>query len=76
MYRNGVPRDYNGGRTKDAIIAWVTKKSGPQSATLTCEALEEKVNDPEMKGFVLAYIGSETDSLYTDAHLQFADKNE
>lgn len=29
LLRNGKPVDYNGGRTKDDIVAYVKKKSGP-----------------------------------------------
>jgi len=30
-FKNGVKSDYSGGRTKDTIINWVVKKSGPPS---------------------------------------------
>ena len=50
-------------------MSWVLKKTGPPSALVHCDILEKKVRDHK---FVLAYFGPETDSLYTDAHVEFA----
>ena len=61
--------DYTGGRTKDTIVSWVLKKSGPPSQAVTCAALADKVADSK---FVLAFFGQESDALFKDAHVPFA----
>jgi len=66
---NGEQQEYTGGRTKDTIVSWVLKKSGPPSTKVTCDALKEKVADNK---FVLAYFGSEDDALFKDAFVTFA----
>ena len=65
--------DYTGGRTSDTIVSWVLKKSGPPSAQVTCAALKEKV---EAQKFVIAYFGAESDALYTDAHVAYANSDD
>jgi protein disulfide-isomerase A1 len=72
-FRKGEALEYTGGRSKDTIVSWVLKKTGPPSSLVTCEILEKKINDHK---FVLAYFGEETDSLYTDAHVEFAIKED
>ncbi|XP_025413413.1 protein disulfide-isomerase [Sipha flava] len=37
FFKNGKPIDYSGGRTKDDIIQWVLKKSGPAAVPLHSE---------------------------------------
>lgn len=66
---NGEKMEYGGGRTKDTIVSWVLKKSGPPSTEVTCAALKEKVEESK---FVLAYFGDLANALYTDAHMSFA----
>ena len=61
--------DYTGGRTKDTIVSWILKKSGPPSQAVTCAALADKVADSK---FVLAFFGQESDALFKDAHVPFA----
>lgn len=46
FFRNGISVDYNGGRTADEIVSWLTKKTGPP-------ALELKSVD-EAKAFIEA----------------------
>jgi len=38
FFRSGEPIDYDGGRTANEIVNWVTKKSGPPSKTLASQA--------------------------------------
>jgi len=70
-FKNGEKSEYSGGRTKDTIVNWVVKKSGPPSTTVTCDALDEKVNDDSVK-FIVAFFGSETSTLFTEAHVPYA----
>ena len=74
LSRNGEKSDYKGGRTKDTIISWTTKKSGPPSAAIECAALKEKV-ESDVK-FLIAYFGSVESKLHTDVHLPFADSED
>jgi len=62
--------EYTGGRTKDAIVSWVLKKSGPPSTLADCDTIKKKVAE---SSFVLAYFGSESDKLFTEAHVPVAD---
>uniref|UniRef100_A0A7S3CQC5 Protein disulfide-isomerase n=1 Tax=Strombidium rassoulzadegani TaxID=1082188 RepID=A0A7S3CQC5_9SPIT len=73
FFKNGEKQEYTGGRTKDTIVNWVLKKSGPPSIELTCEALKSKVEEDK---FVLAYFGEESDALFTEAHVPLANKND
>lgn len=69
MFRSGEKTEYTGGRTKDTIVSWVMKKSGPPSTLVTCDALKEKIKDSK---FVVAHFGEETSKHYTDAHVPYA----
>ena len=73
LYRNGEKTDYTGGRTSDTIVSWVLKKSGPPSTQVTCAALAEKL---EANKFVIAFFGSESDALYTGAHVPYANSED
>lgn len=104
-FRNGVKSEYTGGRTKDTIVSWVTKKSGPPSTELTCEGFKNKhfadhygfaagaADDAKRKSedsfklsmqqklprlnkdkkFLIAYYGPTDNTLYTEAHVPYAD---
>ena len=69
-FNHGEKKTYGGGRTKDDIIKWVNKKSGPPSIQVTCDELKEKV---EQNKFVVAYFGPEDTDLYRDAHAKLGD---
>jgi len=69
FFKGGNPSDYEGGRTKDTIVAYVVKKSGPPSTAADCDALKKLVADNK---FVIGFFGAETDALYTDAHVPYA----
>lgn len=72
-FKNGEKQEYTGGRTKDTIIQWATKKSGPPSAAVDCDTLKTKAKDAK---FVLAYFGAEDNKLYTDVHVPFANSED
>jgi len=38
-FRNGQRQDYTGGRTKDTIVTWINKKTGPASKQVDCDAV-------------------------------------
>lgn len=40
FFVNGEPRDYEGGRTKDDIVTWLRKKTGPPATPVTQSGLE------------------------------------
>jgi len=65
--------EYTGGRTKDLIVSWVNKKSGPPSSKVTCDELKTKIADNK---FVLAFFGDEGHDLYKNAHVPFANTEE
>lgn len=53
---NGNKMEYTGGRTKDTIVEWVLKKSGPPSTELTCAVIKEKAADSGVK-FMVGFFG-------------------
>lgn len=69
FFKGGNPSDYEGGRTKDSIVNYVVKKSGPPSTAVDCDGLKKFIADNK---FVVAFFGAETDALYTDAHVPYA----
>jgi len=73
-FHNGEPTDYQGGRTGDAIVSWILKKTGPPSTELTCDALKEKTAADK---FVIAFFGANLeDALYTEAHVKMSESEE
>lgn len=68
-FNNGEKSEYGGGRTKDTIVSWVLKKSGPPSASVSCAGLNDKLADAK---FVVAFFGDESDALYKEAHVPYA----
>jgi protein disulfide-isomerase A1 len=72
-FKNGEKMEFTGGRTKDAIVSWVLKKSGPPSTQVDCDALKKKVADSK---FVMAYFGAEDTDLFKEAHVANADVEE
>jgi protein disulfide-isomerase A1 len=73
FFKGGNPSDYEGGRTKDAIVNYVVKKSGPPSTAVDCDGLKKFVADNK---FVVAFFGAETDALYTEAHVPYASQED
>ena len=56
FFINGNKVEYTGGRTKDTIVEWVIKKSGPPSSELTCAIIKEKAADAAVR-FMVGYFG-------------------
>jgi len=73
FFKNGEKMEYTGGRTKDTIVAWVTKKSGPPSLATDCAGLSKAVEDNK---FVIAYFGKEDSALFKDAHIPYANSED
>ena len=53
--------DYTGGRTKDTIIEWVNKKTGPASLEVSCEDMKTKAGEAKL---ALSYFGELTGDLF------------
>lgn len=73
FFKNGNKMEYTGGRTKDAIVQWVIKKSGPPSTLADCDTIKKKVAESK---FLLAFFGSENDALFKDAHVPTAESED
>ncbi|XP_044953773.1 protein disulfide isomerase-like 1-4 [Hordeum vulgare subsp. vulgare] len=73
FFIDGVPRDYAGERTKDAIVAWITKKLGPAVQNLTAVDEAEKIVTGDDVA-VLAYLhhlsGAHSDELAAASRLE------
>lgn len=61
-YSNGVRSDYTGGRTKDTIVNWVSKKSGPSSDPITCDEIVSKTAEKKLNA---VYFGDLVGDLHT-----------
>ncbi|KAL5199425.1 hypothetical protein ABZP36_020628 [Zizania latifolia] len=57
FFIDGVPKDYNGARTKEAIVSWINKKLGPGVHNITTVDEAEKILTGEDK-VVLAVLDS------------------
>jgi len=55
---NGEPSDFNGGRTKDEIVNWINKRSGPPSKEVDATALAKAIEDNKV---VVVYYGANDD---------------
>ena len=53
--------DYTGGRTKDTIIEWINKKTGPVSLEVDCAGMESKVAEAQL---ALSYFGAQEGDLW------------
>lgn len=52
---NGEPTEFNGGRTKDEIVNWINKRSGPPSKEVDASTLSKTIEDNKV---VVVYFGS------------------
>lgn len=53
---NGEKFEYNGGRTADTIVSWITKKTGNPADAVTCDELADKASSQ----LNLVYFGEES----------------
>jgi protein disulfide-isomerase A1 len=60
-FTNGTKSEYNGGRTKDTIIEWINKKTGPVSLEVDCAAMEEKTSESNLS---VSYFGAQEGDLW------------
>ncbi|KAF7076721.1 hypothetical protein CFC21_081334, partial [Triticum aestivum] len=73
FFIDGVPRDYSGERTKDAIVAWISKKLGPAVQNLTAVDEAEKVvtgDDVAVLAFLDHLSGAHSDELAAASRLK------
>jgi len=54
-FNHGTKMDYTGGRTKDTIVEWINKKTGPVSAEVDCAGMESKAGEAQL---ALSYFGA------------------
>uniref|UniRef100_A0A0E0MDH9 Protein disulfide isomerase-like 1-4 n=1 Tax=Oryza punctata TaxID=4537 RepID=A0A0E0MDH9_ORYPU len=75
FFIDGVPKDYNGARTKEAIVSWVNKKLGPGVQNITTVDEAEKILTGEDKA-ILAVLdslsGSHSDEIAAASRLEDA----
>ena len=65
--------EYTGGRSTDAIVNWIKKKTGPAAAVLASEAEVKKAADEEVAAYL--YVAEESGKPY-DAFMAVAQKTE
>lgn len=66
FFKNGNPVEYDGGRTAQEIVSWVTKKSGPPSRLLTTQAeIDAYLANFGTKGLAFLTEGTEADWVST-----------
>ncbi|KAF7087517.1 hypothetical protein CFC21_090700 [Triticum aestivum] len=73
FFIDGVPRDYSGERTKDAIVAWIGKKLGPAVQNLTTVDEAEKIvtgDDVAVLAFLDHLSGAHSDELAAASRLE------
>ncbi|KAL6848442.1 hypothetical protein ACP4OV_021736 [Aristida adscensionis] len=73
FFIDGVPRDYNGARTKDAIVEWINKKLGPAVQNLTTVDDAEKIltgDDKAVLAFLDSLSGAHSDELAAASRLE------
>ena len=64
----GTKIEYTGGRTKDSIVDWINKKTGPVSEEVDCAAMEAKTAESKM---AVSYFGELSGDMF-DAYMASA----
>ncbi|XP_047085009.1 protein disulfide isomerase-like 1-4 [Lolium rigidum] len=73
FFIDGVHKDYTGERTKDAIVAWITKKLGPGVQNITTADEAERIvtgDDTAVLAFLESLSGSHSDELAAASRLE------
>ncbi|KAK9168841.1 hypothetical protein Syun_000981 [Stephania yunnanensis] len=73
FFIDGVHKAYNGLRTKEGIVTWVKKKTGPGTSNVTTIADAERILNSEEKlvvGFLDSLVGPESDELSAASRLE------
>ncbi|TVU33714.1 hypothetical protein EJB05_25547 [Eragrostis curvula] len=73
FFIDGVPKDYTGARTKDAIVAWIDKKLGPGVHNLSDLQHAERIlagDDKAVLAFLDTLSGSYSDELAAASRLE------
>ncbi|XP_057485755.1 protein disulfide isomerase-like 1-4 [Actinidia eriantha] len=73
FFVDGVHKDYPGLRTKDAIVAWVKKKTGPGIYNLTTVEEAERILTADSKavlGFLDILVGPQSEELAAASRLE------
>ena len=61
FFRNGQKQEYSGGRTKDTIVSWIMKKTGPVSQEISCGSVASMTSENKLS---LVYFGSFEGEMY------------
>ncbi|KAA0036960.1 hypothetical protein IC582_028079 [Cucumis melo] len=73
FFSDGVHKAYPGQRTKDAIVSWIKKKTGPGIYNITSVEDAERILTSESKvavGYLNSLVGSESDELAAASRLE------
>nr|GLL17967.1 protein disulfide isomerase-like 1-4 [Ipomoea trifida] len=73
LFVDGVHKPYNGQRSKDAIVTWIKKKTGPALSNITTTEDAERILESEPKvvlGFFDSLVGSHSEELGAAAKLE------
>ncbi|KAL2332041.1 hypothetical protein Fmac_019622 [Flemingia macrophylla] len=73
FFIDGIHKPYNGQRTKDAIVAWIKKKTGPGVYNITTLEDAQSILTKETKvvlGFLNSLVGSESEELAAASRLE------
>jgi len=68
FFNQGAKQEYTGGRTKDTIIEWVNKKTGPVSKEVDCAGMTTAVSE---NALALSFFGALEGEMY-DAYIKAA----
>ncbi|KAM5584113.1 protein disulfide isomerase-like 1-4 [Rosa sericea] len=73
FFSDGVHKPYTGQRTKEAIVTWIKKKTGPGISNVTTVEDAERILASETKfvlGFLNSLVGPESDELAAASRLE------